>query len=362
MPEEQSHDELAQKIKTLTGLEKPLSSDSDYVREYESDRVGVIRVEVFANDQEEEDIAQMEKIRTLFSQKEHQEIIHSAFINTLQEIGQFVPRAKMERLFPGLDINNPDWASQYDFNSAKIRVFVLSAYSFEEFMDESHPENEGDNQRLGGFTSAEVRSHLNEEGPVRMKIDLTRKKVIVLKEVQKDAQDELKIKKDQWLSRVFTEKEKEVIKTSLEETMVHELVHLFDVASDMPQPLMEGITEWYAQRIINRDLPNYYARSKTEASYKYETGAVSILMIAMLENGLSLEEIDKAFIGKDQQEADKVAAFLRGRYGEKNLRKIMDLNFKDSKDFNNFLIGLEVKQGSDFGNLSKITLPGKGRR
>jgi hypothetical protein len=361
MTEEQSHDELAQKIKPLTGLENPLTSTSDNSREYDSDKVGVIRVEVIANDQLEEDISQMEKTRTLLSEKEHQQIIHSAFIDTLQEIGQFVPQSKLERLFPGLDLNNSNWVSQYDFDSAKIRVFVLSSYSFEEFMDESRPENEEDNQGLGGFTSAEVRSYLKEEGPVRMRVDLTKKKIIVLKEVQKDAQDELKIKKTQWLSRVFTEKEKEVIKTSLKEVMVHELIHLLDVASEMPQPLMEGVTEWYAQRIINRDLPNYYERSKVEPSYKYETGAVSILMIAMLDNGFNLEDIDKAFVGKDEQEANKVGKFLKDRYGEENVRKIMNLNFKGSKAFNNFLIGLEIKQGSDFGELMKKLRSGSGR-
>jgi hypothetical protein len=352
----ESPDELSKKVKAVIGLET--NPVFDNLRVHESDEMGNIMVEAFSDSQLEEDISQMEKTKTLLEEKELKEIIQSAFVDTLLEIGSAIPKDKLERLFPGLDISNPDFPDQYDFNTAVIRVYILSSESYGLLKETIHPGMET-NETSGGFATSEVQKSSSKDGTWEIHLNLSEKKNIILREVQPP----IKYIGDQMTeaNRSLTEREKDLIKLYLKSAVIHELIHNLDVATELPRPFKEGITEWYTQRIINHDLEEPFEPNKIVASYNFEIGSVSILMIGLIENGFNLEQIDKAFVSQDGQEQNKIIKFFKSRYGEEEAMRIINWKFHGSKEAFDFVKGLEIKAGSDYGNLIKIVRKGQGR-
>jgi hypothetical protein len=261
-----------------------------------------------------------------------------------------------------LDMSDPDFPSQYDFNTAKIRIFILSSESFELLKETLYP---GYYESLimsftDAFTSPEGQTNPSKDGSLEMRLNLSEKKIIVTKEMQTHA--EIILEREGYSDRDLTEQERNIIKRYLKKTLIHEIIHVLGIATERPRLLVEGITEWYAQRIANRDLKDYFEPNDSEnISYELETGGISILMIALVENNFSLEQIDKAFVGKDEHELERIIQFFNKRYGEDAVRIILDWNFHDSEESFDFIKELETKTGSNFGNLMKMTRKGPGR-
>jgi len=144
----------------------------------------------------------------------------------------------------------------------------------------------------------------------------------------------------------------ERLRTDIEHRVVHEVVHSFRVGNDLPHGLREGITEWYTQGIIQGDLTdeNYFAKPDASLAYRYETEAVSLLLTAMLENGIELDKINRAFISRDKTAKIELSAFLASRYGLEEAQRIFDWRYRKGEQALKHIIGLEAKQESKLGD------------
>lgn len=330
-----------------TGLES--KRINDYLRYHESEEQGGVIIKLESVDMFEEDLSKLEKGETLLNRDYHAQIIRKSFEDTLRMIGSYVPLEKLQRLFPGLDLASLD---TYDFSLARIRVFVLSSEDYNFLRRTLYPnKNEKDS---AGFTKPTLRSLPGMFVATEILVDLSEKKNVVVNELHEITKNYLEEQYGK-LPRELTEAEMVLVALNIKALIIHELMHNLDLATDLPGPLMEGVTEWYAHRIANDEVGENYTFEDRGmlVGYEDETEGVSILMMAMLENGISMDTIDKAFVSAEAQPQQQILDFLIKRYGTDQAKKIMEWDFKSPEESLQFIIDLESKQDSNLGEFLK---------
>ncbi len=336
-------DDIEKEVLDKTGLEsKPIN---DYLRHHESEERGTILINLDSDSMLEEDIAQVEKGNTILDASRHTEIVEASFSDTLKTLGGYIPQEKLQRLFPKLDMNNLD---SYDFSLSKIKVFILSNDSYEFFNSNLYPDK--DAKSSGGFTKSTVRSNSGVSGRNEMRVDMSEKKIIVVKELPEPVKDRIE-RTNGKLPRELTDAEKDLVALNIKATVVHELLHDLDVSIYLPKPLNEGITEWYAQQVTYGEVKDedIFEERGVWIGYKRETEAVSILINAMLENGINMDVIDKAFLSNNEEATKEVSDFLESRYGVEQVGKIINWEFESPRKSLQFIVDLEAKQDSNIG-------------
>lgn len=332
------------KVLDKTGIES--TRINDYLRYHASEERGAVIIRLASDAMLEEDLSNLEKSETLLSDSEHTKIVHESFKETLRMIGSYVPLEKLQRLFPGLDLASLD---TYDFSLAKIRVFILSNESFFDPLGINY--NPNHSKYTGGFATPTVQSQLGRIVKAETDVDLGDRKVVIIQELLHSTKSRLEGMHGKF-PRTLTKKEKDLIAHDIRTIVVHELIHDLDVATDLPEPFMEGITQWYTQqKIVNQNVLENDELEDEDASVGYpeETEGVSILMTAMLENGVSMDIIDKAFVSADAGSRQQILDFLIKRYGTDQAEKIMEWDFKSRRESLKFIIDLESRQDSKLG-------------
>lgn len=81
------------------------------------------------NDHIEEDLANFDEEK-LISPEVKERSITNACRDVLTNYGRFISREKLDKVFPGIDINNLE---EYDFKNAKFKTFILDDEAFKEF-------------------------------------------------------------------------------------------------------------------------------------------------------------------------------------------------------------------------------------
>jgi hypothetical protein len=337
---------IAQKILESTGLEtRQVGTDLYY---HESAKLGAVLIHVFSDAQFEEDIAQMPKERTVLTPSEHIEILQHAFEDTLKMIGAALPQHRLERYFPNLSLDSID---EYNFKDSKIKVFVLSSNDYEKLFKE-HEQDE--NIRHSAVSVADVVPHTDTLGPRELEVNLSDIKVEVISEVDPHMKHLVPDAKDLDVSAISPETKK-LIAENIKSRAIHELLHDLGVAIGLKDELREGITEWYAHQIADGELTdeNFYEDKGSLMGYYLETGGVSVILNALMEAGVSIDVLDKAFVSNKTSARNTVFDALRDRYGIDNVKRLITWDFDNVQEAFDFICDLEEDKGSNIGNFVK---------
>jgi len=334
--------ELEKEVIENTGLES--KQINDFLLYHESEEQGGIIIKAVSDSMFEEDLSQMEKHKGLLDEQTYEKITKESFIESLKTIGQYIPSDKLARLFPGIELSRID---SYDFSDAKIKVFVLSKEDFNDLYKNLYQKEEND--KGSGFTMPSNR--FQDRPPVKseMQVDLSEKRVIVISELPPSASEMFK------KFNYNDEEKKKIISTHVENVIVHEFIHVLGISSDLPRYLNEGITECYSQWITSDKFndPSFIETRGLFVGYPNETQFFSILMDAMVESGIDEVTIHKAFLSSDAQSRKQINDFLSQRYGQEKTEKIMDWDFKSSREALQYIVDLEAKQDSEIGRFLK---------
>jgi len=299
----------------------------------------------------EEDISMMDLERTVFSKDEQREILNNVSYELIKKIGDYVPDNILKRLFPGLELPDVD---SYDFSRSKIKLFILSPNDYKMVFSEMYPNERTDTSGGRAYFPDTVRRSTNVSKEIG--VDLSENKLIIINERMPRTQWIFNNKKiDQAAIENIDGKKKEMLRDHIKRVAAHELIHLVDVATDLPTPLTEAITEWYAQQVVN----HWYGENESFTSehipvgYSSITPGISILFNAALESGIDGSVIDKAFISNDVESRQNIYNYLYFRYGEESADKIWNWSFKRNENPLKYIIDLESKQNSKTGEFLK---------
>ncbi len=347
-------EKIASIISAKTGLEaKPVGDDLWY---HDSDENGRILILVRSDEALEDDLSQFEHGETLLPRERQTQIIHEGYAATLNLIGKYVPQAKIQALFPKLDLED---LNSYDFTLSKIRLFIFSEADFDYLYRNMFPlynkspaeykEYEDDIKSTGGITVLNV-----DEGPSslvknEMHVDISERKVIVLRETNIRLREY--IEEQGKLPRELTQYEQEIVAKHVKGKVAHELIHNLDVARGLPMELMEGVTEWYAQQVLGENvLENAITNRKdVMTGYGKATATVAILIEALLESNVGMNTINSALISNDIQARENVAKALAKRYGAGQAEVIFEWRFIDAEMALRYVADLECRHDSKVG-------------
>jgi len=339
--------DVANEILEKTGLEsRPIN---DYLQYHESEERGGVVIQIFSESMLEEDLSQMEKSETILDRDRLSQVVKESFRDALKMLGDYFPQEKMQSFFPGLKLSALD---SYDFSQARTKVFVLSNDDFNFFNSNLHPDR--DKRSSVGSASSTAQLYPGSFVTTEMQVDLSEKKVIVIKELPEATKDLLERTSGK-LPRELKDSEKDLIALNVKATTVHEFLHNFDVAAGLPRLLKEGIIEWYAQQVANGEVRegDIFEDKGIWVGYQRETEGVSILIDAMLESGVSIDMVNRAFISSDTKSRQQVKDFLTERYGSEQAEKIWRWKFEPPKESLQFIVDLESKQDSNIGKFLK---------
>lgn len=306
-------------------------------------------VETYSTDTLEEDVANMELSgKYVLSEELRRETIKTATVKVLQEIGPYIPKEKLQLLFPGINL---DSLVDYDIENSRLRFYILPDEDYRIFHGLLNASTKPSGS--GGFTSVGVRPAQYPLVDTITTVNMGEKRIIVVAEGDPS---------NSYIGPIpASEKITKQLQAELEAKLVHEIIHNFDVAEGLPKKMKEGIVEWYTQGIARGDITNenYYEKSDIPLAYYYDTEAVSYMLTAMLENGVELDTIYKAFISGDKSAGVELSAFLVKRYGIEEATKILEWQYKNGRQALSHIISLEAVQDSrlgkflrDFGNRS----------
>lgn len=292
----------------------------------------------------EEDLSQIAGGETFFDEATHKRIIRDALRETVRFVGKYVPQDRLNEIFPGFKLEDIDI---YDFLHTKISVFILSDKTFNEFWSTYIPDVKW---VPDGYTATP--SSFSPKGQFELPsifLDLSERKIIVAKEVYAATLEKVK-KEHKVPGAVLSEKDRRIIELNLKLLIAHESLHILNVAWDLPRPFKEGVVEWYAQQIIESSSGDYFYKNKrTQIKNPHETEGISILMTAMLENGVSRDTVDRALIASDREARGEIRDFLSNRYGKEATDRILAWDFESTTKSLRFIMSLESRQDSDIG-------------
>lgn len=130
----------------------------------------------------------------------------------------------------------------------------------------------------------------------------------------------------------------------LNTVVTHELLHMLGIAQYFRKPLTEGITEWYSQQIIRSAQKEEPVKESVNVAYPDNVETVDILITGLLAQGLTIEDIDNAFIANDLNAIEKFKTAVVNRYGEKDADMIFNWDFPgqgNSRDALNKILRME---------------------
>lgn len=337
--------DLSKQVAEITGIEAKQINDSTLY--YESEKLGSVQITADSQAAFEEDLNQIEKSPCCLDKDKHDQIVATAFKDSLNFFGKYIPHDKIARLFPGIDLSSLD---SFDFNSSKVRVYIFSNEDFDIFYSTFKPHK--DAKASGGFTTPTVNTAPGFDVNTEISVNVAQTKIIVLREVPDSIKERLESSGGAF-PRPVSEKEEEVISRNIRVKVIHELLHVLDVSIDRPVALNEGITEWYAQQIESRYSFDTMQDSGVLGAYRFETESVSILVNGLLESGVSGETIDRALLGSEKDPREEIRKVLVERYGADETDRILNWKFKSSREGFQFIAGLESKKDSEIGKFLK---------
>lgn len=336
-----------EKVSEISGI-----PTSDLVRRNETiflgdNEEGSVDVIITSFSQLEEDLSMMDLEETILDKEEYKEILAGVCYELVKKIGEYVPEDKIHRLFPGLDLSAID---SYDFSRSKIKLFVLSPDDYQTVFSEMFPDRKKETSGGRAFLPNTVGKgiYVNKE----IGVDLSENKLIILNERMRKTKDLFYNENDdRGDTENISDEKKEMLRDHIKRVTAHELIHLVDVATDLPQQLREGITEWYAQQIINHwyDSEESVTTENFPVGYSDITPGISILFNSAMESGVDGSIVDKAFISNDKQSRQEIYNRLSLRYGEEAAEKIWNWSFKKREDPLKYIADLESKQDSKMG-------------
>ncbi len=346
--ENSSEEQFKEKVSEISGI--PIDNlvrrdETIFMGDGEEGSVDVI-ITSFSN--LEEDISMMDLEATILSKEEHKKILQDVSYEIVKKIGEYVPQDKIQRLFPGLDLSEID---SYDFSRSKIKLFILSPNDYRTVFSEMYPSEK--TEKTGGrvFIPNIVRKgiYVNKE----IGVDLSENKLIIINErvpKTKENKQEYQIGISDDIKDV-----KDILSDHIRRVTAHELIHLLNVADGFPNPLKEGITEWYAQQIVNHwyDKDGVVTNENFPVGYSDITPCISILFNAAMESGIDGSVIDKAFISNDKQSRKQFYDYLFIRYGEESADKIWNWSFERKENPLKYIVDLESKKDSNIGRFLK---------
>lgn len=293
----------------------------------------------------EEDLAQLTPEKRYFDDATLKKLEKDAFVNTLLGIGNIANTAAVTRLFPGLDVVHPE---SYDYNNSRVKVFILSGNQYDfvntAYSKSTSEENNAKESKTLGFAIAESIGGSYAFNDNRS-VDLAEKSIIVVNEAAERLFRALET------SDLTVEQLNRLLKIDIQRCISHEVLHSLGVAKSLPRPLAEGVVEWYCNDLNPDDAVDQLVASNfmPNVSYKYEVGVVSVLFNALVESGLSTDDIDKAFCSGQPESLDVIKAKLVERYGQQNTDRLFNWGFGRPKQAWNFIKDLEIKKQSNIG-------------
>lgn len=286
-------------------------------------------------EQMEEDLAQMPKSEGLLSETRHQEIVKEAYLDVLQTYGQYLNLEILNEVFPGLDVNHPE---SYNFRDSNFKPFILSRKDYYLYKGAHYPassDKSGDRIAAEAFGAPQAKNEAPIWGDV-LEVNIPPRSVAVINEAPPEITtgDLLPVTRE---SPAYMKR----VEDNLRSRVRHELLHVLGAGQGFTKPIREGIVEYYASISgIERD-------ETPVIGWDESTKFVALLVRFLMNDGMSREEIDKAFVGSSESDLKKIEASFTLKHG-KDIKEIVAefKNFEQGKAVINSLI----KESGQDGN------------
>lgn len=337
LPKHKPSDREGERLVSIAGLNsQPINDHLRLHTDSKGEPQGLI--ELWSSDKLEEDLAAMEIGEHVLPESVRNQAVKDAFTKVLQEFGSYAPEANLYRLFPGLDKTHPE---NYEVKDSNIKVFILPDADYIA-LDRAL---KGTKQatRSGGFACLSATSAAYPLVEKVFKVNMAAKDLIVVAEGNPG---------NSYIGPIPMRPDIEKkMQRALEAKLIHEVVHIFGIGNNLPRGLREGVVEWYAQGMARGSLTDedYFNESDIDVAYEPETEAVSILFATMMEHGVELETITRAFISEDRTARIQVAAFLADRYSREDATRVFDWDYINGGQALTHIVNLEARQNSELG-------------
>lgn len=256
---------------------RPEHIDDGLYFHYDRDRdeKTYVRLDAFMS-QLEDDLSQMPKRETILSPEKHSEIVVGAYKDTLKNLGAYIPYERVQQLFPGIDLNN---INDYDFKNARVHTVILQKDDFALVREALEEKAEG------GFTAQQEDYTIVDYQTKRINLNVATKSLLVI--------------------------EDDPTAQHLREVTVHELEHALNVGYRLPDPLREGVVEWYRCAVTAQiDETNFTLNSHR----KIEVEIADKVIHDLLESGLPMHEINQILLRTNTQDMEILKQKLSKKY------------------------------------------------
>jgi hypothetical protein len=274
---------LAKKIENISGRQVTgRLGDTSFITTDPKDGTNVI---TYIRDTSQESL-DLEEVTTLSREEETQikrESLGNAARAIINHLGASIDRKRLERYFPGLDIDDID---SYDFALSTIHILAVGDEDLEAFGDSSFnaatfPIRKG-SSIIRGLEETRIETiDLNPNPPLLINTDKV---------------DLMSANADKQFTR--------------DQTMTHELLHILGFAENVSHPVNEAIIEFYANRAMQMEFPERVPDDYDISSYSDGVEAVAIIHKKLAKQGLTDAEIQSAFTLSNEIDVQKANTLL----------------------------------------------------
>jgi hypothetical protein len=289
---------------------------------YSSEEEGTSILRLESELQFEEDLMGLEP-NTVLSAERINEVEEQALQKVLARALPWLPDSIVDRVFPGIDKNNPE---AYTHSQSRIRFVVLGKKSFAFMKNTMYGEIRSG---ISASTKGQLVYGEHPDAGQVITVNMSEKFVIVAKDV------------DTLVERNDNKYDEDVIAASLERRLIHEINHVIGIAQDLKPPLEEAIVELYALSAYTQTPFNALALDylRKNAGYKELVLGTSALL-KLVAPDISQDDFDAAFIGGDSVAYEKLATAFTQHLGIENAYALNEFSFEDGEEFLEFVDSL----------------------
>ncbi len=268
----------------------------------------------------------------ILSKYERENVIKSAFIETLRFISKYIPMERILATCPNLDLEKID---EYDFKKALLYIFILSdeAFNLIKISDET-PHSDLLN-KSGYHIGTHKPDKEPKEGPLgpTKYINTSGKNLIVIKE-RGTVTNQLSTN---YGRSMWPEEYKAQIVEQVRSVLIHELLHDLQIGIQFNDELEEALVEFTSILI------NLQSRPGKSSQTAYSTG-VAFIEKMLLMGEFSPDELLRVYVSLNEESktiGKRIAQTLERKYGLDATKRILNFTFTNMNDAFDYISRLE---------------------
>jgi len=282
---------------------------------------------------EHEDLSYAQDVgERILSRDEQENVIKSAFIETLQFISKYIPNERILATCPNLDLEKID---EYDFKSSLLSIFILSdvAFNLIKVSDETpHSDLLNKSGYHIGTNTPDIEPKDGPLGPTKY-INTSKKSLIVIKE-RGTVTNHLSTNfgRNRW-----PEEYKAQIIEQVQSVLIHELLHDLRIGTQFNDELEEALVEFTSILI------NLQSRPGKSSQTAYSTG-VAFIEKMLLMGEFSSDELLRVYVSLNEESktiGKRITQTLERKYGLDSTKRILNFSFTNMNGAFDFISMLE---------------------